>query len=987
MPGLGKAQGTQDAGIQAVRERVAAARRSVSESVTDAKGKLDKLKAMMPDIGAAESRQLDEQVQQARNQLQALQTAAKRKVAEEFAARGQRDEEALGSLCVTLAPHTASLAWPKVAAQTASQPSLAQFVSVGEATPQAWPALVPFNAGRGIYLSGETRLAARIALEAVTRIVAGVPARNLAIHVFDPRLTAAFARLSPLRQLRPESFPIPETQAAGLRATLEAILGAASLCAEKVAAAGAASLSGLWESDPLAEGVLHVVVILDYPYAIDAQLHGLLVRVSQLGTASGVQLVIQEAAASEPARDVVPSDLSRLHQRIICNRDDITIEGYDPAIRVLPTNGFDDARVQEVVAARLEASSKPQLPVVPLEEIIAQDIEEPWQHRSLTELRATIGRKGRNGLLTFELRSESPPNASVLIGGAVGQGKSNLLMDIIYSLCCAYGPDELELLLLDFKQGVEFKRFDANSRGENWLPHARVLCLESNQTFGLAVLSYVDNELERRSSAFKQTVLPDGSTGVSSLKAYREATGRPLPRILVVIDEFHRLFEGERENTEAAVGLLENIAKQGRTYGVHLILASQTISGITAMGARKEGIFAQFPVRLSLKNTAAESQAIMSMGNKAASELSFRGEVILNQNTGMDPQNSNERGLSAYADPAVFASVQAQLWRKQHDRPPLMLNGKAFAQVPEQRLADHLCTSMNDEALELWLGQGVTIGIEEHNGRPAVSDVPYRLRLTRNADQGVALIGPDDEHMPVVPSVLASLSASAAAWLKGQEAKVVLLNGEGEAPKPYLNGIMGRLQEDGIGCELVPRSKVREWVLGPLRSRLDSKTQALDARTTLVIALGLQLIAGLDEEFTEGEGFSAPRYSGRTVLQDLASQGAINGVFFIGWWHNLRAAEADMGMRRTALSTYVTVMAGTEDIKSLAGARAQRIEGRPRIGVYDRNGSGGLVEVIPYAMPASLDGASDEARTEGAALEGAQTEGASSEAARTEGGA
>ncbi|MDR1088967.1 MAG: hypothetical protein LBL23_06845 [Coriobacteriales bacterium] len=879
-----------------------------------------------------------------------------------------------------------------MATQLAAQPQLVDFVAVGEARlsgthvaqdgiagihdpagtgavdgltaatngttladSESWPALVPFNADRGLYLSGDARSAAQIALEVVLRIVASVPERNLSIHVFDPRLTATFAQLSPLRQMRPECFPIPETQAAGFRSTLEGLLRSASLCAEKVSVSGAASLSELWADDPLADGVLNIVVVLDYPYALDAQLHSLLKRLSQMGSASGVQLIVQELAGVEAARDVLPEELRTIHQQIHCERGTILITGYDTAIQVAPSPDFTDARVHELIAARQQVSSNPELPVIPLEELIAADIREPWQHLSTDALRASIGRRGRSEMLSFEFRSESPPNASALIGGAVGQGKSNLLMDIVYSLCCAYGPDELELLLLDFKQGVEFKRFDTNSRGENWLPHARILCLESNQGFGLAVLNYVDRELERRSSAFKNVESPDGQLGVSSLKAYREATGRPLPRILLVIDEFHRIFDGERDNTDTAVNLLENIAKQGRTYGVHLILASQTVSGITAMGARKDGIFAQFPVRLSLKNTAAESQAILSMGNKAAAELNFRGEIILNQNTGGDPENSNERGLSAYVDPEVFAGVQAQLWQKGHDKPPLIFNGKAFAQFPGHRLADHVRQDGEDDALEFWLGQSITIATEERDGRILATDAPYRLRLSRNADQGVALIGPDDENMPVVPAVLGSMLRTAATWLRERKVKVIVLSGEGEEPKGSSATLVSRLQKERIEYEFIPRSEARSWLLGPVRTRLslaDPGQASASTQAQLIIALGLQRIVGLDEEFTEGEGFAAPRYSGRSVLQDLASRGAINDLFFIGWWHNLRAAETDMGMKRTALSVYITVMAGLEDLKSLVGARVQRIDGRPRIGVYDRNGSGGLVEVIPYALPA-----------------------------------
>ena len=77
-----------------------------------------------------------------------------------------------------------------------------------------------------------------------------------------------------------------------------------------------------------------------------------------------------------------------------------------------------------------------------------------------------------------------------------------------------------------------------------------------------------------------------------------------MPRVVLIIDEFHVLFEGSDAEVENAVLYLTKLAKQGRAYGIHLLLASQTISGVSALSTKVDAIFAQFPLRMSLKNTA-----------------------------------------------------------------------------------------------------------------------------------------------------------------------------------------------------------------------------------------------------------------------------------------------------------------------------------------------------------------------------------------------
>ena len=124
-----------------------------------------------------------------------------------------------------------------------------------------------------------------------------------------------------------------------------------------------------------------------------------------------------------------------------------------------------------------------------------------------------------------------------MVGGRSGAGKTAFLVNVLYGLATRYGPDELTLYLLDFKEGVSFTEFVPTQRDRSWLPHARAVGVESDREYGLAVLRELDAEMSRRSGAYKRA-------GVTRFADLRAADGSRLPRIVCVIDEFQVLLAG-----------------------------------------------------------------------------------------------------------------------------------------------------------------------------------------------------------------------------------------------------------------------------------------------------------------------------------------------------------------------------------------------------------------------------------------------------------
>ncbi|MFG3342572.1 FtsK/SpoIIIE domain-containing protein [Glycomyces sp. NPDC048151] len=207
-----------------------------------------------------------------------------------------------------------------------------------------------------------------------------------------------------------------------------------------------------------------------------------------------------------------------------------------------------------------------------------------------------------------------------LVGGRTGGGKTVFLLDVLYGLASRYAPSDLALFLLDFKEGVSFTEFIPTERDRSFIPHARAVGVESDREYGLAVLKTLNEEMTRRSTVMKRY-------GVASFAGLRGHEA--YPRIVCVADEFQVLLAGNDRVASEAVALLENLARKGRSYGVHLVLASQTVSGIEALWAKKDSIFGQFPMRIALPG----ARTVLEPNNDAASRISL-GQVVVNTEGG-----------------------------------------------------------------------------------------------------------------------------------------------------------------------------------------------------------------------------------------------------------------------------------------------------------------------------------------------------------------
>ncbi|GAA6968482.1 FtsK/SpoIIIE domain-containing protein [Helicobacter pylori] len=202
-----------------------------------------------------------------------------------------------------------------------------------------------------------------------------------------------------------------------------------------------------------------------------------------------------------------------------------------------------------------------------------------------------------------------------LICGCSGSGKSNFLHVLIQNLAFYYAPNEVQLFLLDYKEGVEFNAYT----NPTILEHARLVSVASSVGFGVSFLSWLDKETKKRGELFKQF-------NVKDLSGYRKHG--EMPRLIVVIDEFQVLFsDSTTKEKERVERYLNTILKKGRSYGVHLILATQTMCSSDI----NKSFMAQIANRIALPMDAEDSESVLS--DDVACEL-VRSEGIFNNNGG-----------------------------------------------------------------------------------------------------------------------------------------------------------------------------------------------------------------------------------------------------------------------------------------------------------------------------------------------------------------
>ncbi|WP_285773336.1 FtsK/SpoIIIE domain-containing protein [Microtetraspora sp. NBRC 13810] len=228
--------------------------------------------------------------------------------------------------------------------------------------------------------------------------------------------------------------------------------------------------------------------------------------------------------------------------------------------------------------------------------------------------RAVIG-AGPDGPFAVDLSLDGP---HALIAGTTGAGKSELLQTLICSLAAANRPDEMTFVLIDYKGGAAFKECVR-------LPHTVGMVTDLDGHLTGRALSSLAAEIRRR----ERLLLAAGAKDIEDYQELAAGPGRrraPLPRLVLIIDEFAALVT---ELPDFVTGLVD-IARRGRSLGIHLILATQRPGGVVTAD-----IQANTSLRIALRVTeAVESSDIIDRPDAAHISKSTPGRCYVKSGAG-----------------------------------------------------------------------------------------------------------------------------------------------------------------------------------------------------------------------------------------------------------------------------------------------------------------------------------------------------------------
>ncbi len=437
-----------------------------------------------------------------------------------------------------------------------------------------------------------------------------------------------------------------------------------------------------------------VLVIANFPTNFTPDAAKRLISVASSGPSCGVCTLVSADTRLGMPRDFNIADLEAVSHTLVWK--DGMFAPKDPALAAF-SHTLDkppDTAIVSKMVQRVGKASKDAVRVEVPFEYIAPSPNMIWKGDASRGFDVPVGRAGATRKQTFSLGRGTAQHA--LIAGKTGSGKSTLLHALITNLSLIYSPEEAELYLIDFKEGVEFQWY-ATYR----LPHARVVAIQSEREFGLSVLQRLDGVLRERGEKFRDT-------GVNDLASYRAARPQEItPRILLVVDEFQAFFTEDDKLAQEASLLLDRLVRQGRAFGMHVLLGSQTLGGAYSLA---RSTIDQMAVRVALQCSDADAQLILSKDNSAARLLSRPGEAIYND------QNGLVEGNDPFQVVWLAEEKREQLLSELHDRaanrypPPLVFSGNSSADLDTRTSRSPLLdTPVATKSPVAWLGDPVAI--------------------------------------------------------------------------------------------------------------------------------------------------------------------------------------------------------------------------------------------------------------------------------------
>lgn len=807
------------------------------------------------------------------------------------------------------------------------------------------PALLPIVGGQNVVLkaTGAAMAQANQATQAVMlRLLATLPPGKLRFTLIDPvdrgRNMAGFMHLADYLETLVDRRVW--TEADHIRQRLENITSHMDMVIQKYLRNQYPTMEAYNAEAGEVEEPYRLVVVANFPANFTEETARRLVSIARSGPSCGVYVLATVDTEMKLPHGFNLADLEGTATLITPNGGHFVWQedGFQECVLMLdtlpPAGQFD--RIVHAVGREAQTSSKVE---VPFNRIVPASEAAWWAESTDRELCVPVGLVGARKIQCLELGRGTAQHA--LVAGKTGSGKSTLFHVLITSLALTYSPDEVMVYLIDFKKGVEFKDYAIHQ-----LPHARVIAIQSEREFGLSVLEGLDAELQRRGDLLREA-------GCANLSEYRSQTGRRMPRLLLLVDEFQEFFSEDDTLAQRASLILDRLVRQGRAFGVHVLLGSQSLAGVYTLA---RSTVDQMAVRIALQCSDADSRLILSDENDAARLLGRPGEAIYNAANGLVEGNVRFQAvwLSDEEREAHLRQIRAYAERTGYEVtcPPIVFEGNEPARIEANQdlvallTADHWLPCPG--VVSAWLGE--PIAIQAHH---------TAARFRRQSRSNLLIVG-HDESAAAGMLIIALLSL--AAQHQPEEACFYVLDLSSADGSAY-----GLARQ--VAATLPHQVKVarRRREIGPLieelaqlvETRLEQDVDEESGPEAYLVILGLHQARDLRREesdmgwhsasFDEPAPPPSPAERFATVIRD----GPDVGVHTLAWCNSYASLERTLERRGIAeFDMRVAMQMSADGSTQLVDSPLANKLGPNRAFFYDEEQIGRLEKFRPYAPPA-----------------------------------
>lgn len=802
------------------------------------------------------------------------------------------------------------------------------------------PALIPFLDGKCLLLKGtahEKDRSAGAVQAALVRLLATIPPGKLRFTFFDPialgNNVAAFMPLSDHEESLVTSRAWSEPQhieqrLADLTEHMETVI-------QKYLRTEFKTIHDYNEAAKEVAEPYRFLVVFDFPVNFSDTAARRLVSIARNGARCGVYaLIVCDSEKPLP----YGFTLAELEQSaiVVSHRDKAASEGLrwiDPDFQPW-TLRLDEPAPQEImrtlistVGVQAKDAMRVEVPYNKLLSLANLDANTWWKAKTNESIRVPLGPTGARKLQYLTLGEGMGHHA--LIVGRTGSGKSNLMHVIITTLALTYSPEEVRVYLIDFKKGVEFKCY-----ADFKLPHAEAIAIESEREFAYSVVERLDRELGIRGDLFN-------AAGVQNITQYRAVKKTaPLPRIVLIVDEFQEFFTQDDNIARQTSLILDRLVRQGRGFGLHVLLGSQTLAGTYNLN---RSTLDQMAVRIAMQCSEADSRLILSDDNPAARLLSRPGEAIYNAASGLvEGNNLFQAARFSEEDRDERLKLVGNIARDS-GKPvpvPIVFEGNELAQLADCRKLQELLGNKDwpaKKGAELLLGDPIAIRdpITARVRRQSGSNL---LILSRDEAEGVgmcvaSIVSILAQQRPGLARIfIADFTLADSEWAERAE--------EIEKFFPHEVKVLSRQREV---AEAVKN------IADEVKRRIEAPPEDTSMYLVLQGMQRMKILRADDESFRYENDSPTPSELFALILRE----GPEVGVHVIAWCDTYpnagrvadRRTMAEFGLRAGG------VMNADDSQGFFDDSAASRIDKPHRVLFFDEERPGQLDKFRPYSMP------------------------------------